>query len=125
MRGLWPGRHLASGSDDKTIKVWDVEAGGAVKTLQGHTDSVVGVAFSPDGTRLASASQKGAVKLWDWALGEEALTLKEPGDAVAVAFSPDGEQLARASWCDAIVVAWTARPVPAPRNAGAAAAGAP
>ena len=45
-------------------------------TLQGHTESVVSVAFSPDGKTLASASYDGTIKLWDVATGKERATLK-------------------------------------------------
>ena len=59
------GTRLASGSDDQTVKLWDVRSGELVRTLSGHTSSVRSVAFSPDGTRLASGSDDQTVKLWD------------------------------------------------------------
>jgi WD40 repeat protein len=53
------GRRLASGAEDKTIKIWDAITGQELLTLTGHTGTVRTLAFSPDGTRLASAS-------WEW-----------------------------------------------------------
>ena len=55
--------------------------------LEGHTDEVAGVAFSPDGTEIASASQDMTVRIWRAATGEEIRSL-DAGDAslTAVAF---------------------------------------
>src|SRR5207244_3794493 len=58
------GRRIASGSDDKTVKVWDAGSGQETLTLKGHTLHVNGVAFSPDGRRIASASNDGTIKVW-------------------------------------------------------------
>jgi WD40 repeat protein len=55
---------LASGSDDKTVKLWSVESQKEITTLQGHSKPVLSVAFSPDGKYLASGSQDNTVKLW-------------------------------------------------------------
>ena len=59
------GETLASGSYDKTIKLWDVRSGVLVHTLTGHTSYVYSVAFSPGGETLASGSWDGTDLLWD------------------------------------------------------------
>jgi WD40 repeat protein len=92
------GRTLASGSWDKTIKLWDVASGRELRTLAGHTDRVWSVAFSPDGHTLASGSGDKTVKLWDVASGRELRTLAGHTSYVnSVAFSPDGHTLASGS----------------------------
>ena len=70
-RGLRLDPHGESGS----VKIWDVAAGRLLRTLEGHTKIVWGVAYSPDGRRLASASFDHKVKIWDPTTGQEALTL--------------------------------------------------
>ena len=62
---FWPdGRWLASGSWDKTIKIWDVETGREMQTLAGHDHPVYSVAFDSRGRWLASGSEDGTIKLW-------------------------------------------------------------
>ena len=89
------GRILASGSEDNTVKLWDVASGRELRTLSGHADHVTSVAFSPDGRILASGSYDHTVKLWDVASGRELRTLSGHSDYImSVAFSPDGRILA-------------------------------
>jgi WD40 repeat protein len=64
-------------------------------TLTGHADSVMSVAYSPDGKTLASGSADETVRLWDVATGKERATLKsDTNSACSLVFSPDGGTLA-------------------------------
>ena len=113
---------LASGSWDRTIKVWDLNTtsqanvssvspvsprinpvsrgvgSGLLYTLTGHEAEVNSVAISPDGYTLASASEDCTIKLWNLQSGKLIHTLTGHTDAVkSVAISPDGKILASGS----------------------------
>ncbi|CAI7653790.1 unnamed protein product [Penicillium glandicola] len=78
-----------------------------LQTLEGHSDVVQSVAFSPDGRLLASGSGDGTVKFWDLATGALKLTL-EGSSLIAVTsivFSPDGQLLA-ANYVNQTVKLW-------------------
>ncbi|MHB9078478.1 MAG: WD40 repeat domain-containing serine/threonine protein kinase [Pirellulaceae bacterium] len=88
------GQRLASGSDDETVRLWNVCDGSEQRILRGHEATVTGVAFSPDGTTLASASLDGSVRLWRVADGAALRTLLgHPLRVTSVAFSPTGTWL--------------------------------
>ena len=92
------GKTLASGSKDKTIKLWDLATGEEQATLEGHTDDVYSVAYSPDGKILASCSKDATIKLWDAKTRTGKGTLKGHGGGVScLAFSPDKTTLASGS----------------------------
>ena len=59
------GRLLATGSPDKTARLWDPATGERLRTLLRRTPASLGVAFSPDGRLLATASNDKTARLWD------------------------------------------------------------
>ncbi|KAK4653541.1 HNWD NOD-like receptor pc6 [Podospora pseudocomata] len=89
---------VASGSGDKTIKIWDAATGSCTQTLKGIWDSVTSVAFSPDSKWVASGSHDKTIKIWDAATGSCTQRLKGHWDSVtSVAFSPDSKWVASGS----------------------------
>ncbi|MEH2441116.1 nSTAND1 domain-containing NTPase [Nostoc sp.] len=100
------GKTLASGSDDNTIKLWNLETGKEIRTLKGHNSSVSSVSFSPDGKTLASGSYDKTIKLWNLETGKEIRTLKGHNSFVfSVSFSADGKTLASGSY-DKTIKLW-------------------
>ena len=59
------GKRIVSGSNDRTLKVWDAQTGQETLTLKGHSRSVNCVSFSPDGKRIVSGSFDKTLKVWD------------------------------------------------------------
>ncbi len=70
------GTQLVSGSEDKSVRRWDLAGGGENTAFHGHTGFVHCVAFGPDGTLAASGSQDGTVKLWPAAAPDTQVTFR-------------------------------------------------
>ena len=89
---------LATGGEDRSVRLWDTQGGACVAVLGGHEARVNACVFSPDGAYLVSGSNDGSLRLWDVASGVCALVLTGHGDAVnSCDFSPDGALLASCS----------------------------
>lgn len=102
------GSLLASGSDDTSIKIWQVEDGTLLNTIEGHTRGVLSVAFAPDALSVVSGSLDGTVRLWQ--LEDNALLNTMAGHSavvMSVAFSPDGTLVASGS-LDGTIRVWQA-----------------
>jgi WD40 repeat protein len=90
------GQRIASGSFDKTAKLWRADSGALIQTLTAHAQAVVGVAFSPDGQLLATSGDDSTVRLWRVNDGTLLRTISADNHIYKVAFSRDGQWLAGA-----------------------------
>ena len=87
------GRRIAS-SGRRGICVWNAETGELLRQLEGHTEVIETIAFSPDGKSLASGSRDATVRVWNVETGEEQRRFTDGGALYdAVAFSPRGDQI--------------------------------
>lgn len=92
------GKTVATGSFDKTIKLWDAAAQKEVRALDGHAGMVLTVTFTKDGTKLLSGGEDNLVKLWNLAAAAQqpkALPAS-PAPIKALAATKDGKLLAGA-----------------------------
>jgi WD40 repeat protein len=92
------GRLLATGSEDTTVRLWDVKTRRRLHTLLGHNGVASAVKFSPDDKTLATSSWDQTTRLWDVQTGKPLAVLRgQPDMVTSVSFSPNGKRLATAS----------------------------
>ncbi|HEY9905014.1 MAG TPA: WD40 repeat domain-containing protein [Candidatus Sericytochromatia bacterium] len=98
------GQTFVSGSDDATIKVWNLHTGKLIRTLAGHSYWVNTVAISADEHIIVSGSRDKTIKVWNLHTGELERTLAGHSNSVyCVAISPDGQTLVSGSREEIIV----------------------
>ncbi len=108
------GKRLATGGGDPSrdgeLKIWDVATGKLIRTLTGaHSDMVLDVAFSHDGTRLVSCAADRFVKVFDAATGKHLRSFEgHTGHVLGISWSADDRLLASAG-ADQSAKIWDAR----------------
>src|SRR3989338_8504092 len=92
------GQYIASGSDGRTIKLWNATSHQLLRTFNNYSGNISSVTFSPNGRYIASGSDDMTIKLWDTISGQLLHTFRGHTDRVnSVAFSPDGRYIASGS----------------------------
>jgi hypothetical protein len=92
------GTRIVSGSEDKTLRIWDAATGTSLQTLEGHESWVWSVAWNPAGTRIVSGSGDKTLRIWDAATGTSLQTLEgHEGGVTSVSWNPAGTRIVSSS----------------------------
>jgi WD40 repeat protein/predicted Ser/Thr protein kinase len=123
LEGTWGGTSVAFSSDGKrlatgevlpgtgtkprtaVVKLWDLDSPKTPLSLEGHTDVITSLFFSPNGKQLVSASLDRTIRIWDVAARKERSVVPEEARVLAVAISPDSRRIA-AGGEDRAVMLW-------------------
>ena len=85
------GKLIASGSDDKTIRLWNTVTGDLQLTLEGHSGPIFSVAFASHDKLLTSGSGDNTIKIWHTITGDLRQTYHDRDSIHSVAFSPNSD----------------------------------
>lgn len=86
------GRIGLTGSEDRTVRVWDLNSGHCIAILEGHTGTVQAVSVTPDGSRAISCSDDGTIRVWDLRNGVcEALVGSGQDPMISGSITADGD----------------------------------
>ncbi|KAL9026631.1 MAG: hypothetical protein Q9196_004725, partial [Gyalolechia fulgens] len=102
------GKYLATGAEDKQIRVWDIASQAIRNTFVGHEQDIYSLDFARDGKHIASGSGDRTVRVWDIDSGREVLSLNIDDGVTTVAISPGGEFVSAGS-LDKSVRVWDVR----------------
>lgn len=100
------GRMLVSGSEDCTLRLWDLDNKRCMSVLAGHYGSVCSVAITPDGKTVISGSEDKTIRVWDVQSGrQQQVLLGNLAEIHALAVSPDGLTLVSGG-SDSSIILW-------------------
>jgi WD40 repeat protein len=98
------GSKLATGSFDRTARIWDTSSGTLLHTLRGHTGAIFSVAFSPDGSKLATGSHDRTARIWYDTRAENHDAMQKAALALACALIPRLRESSPAGLLDGFVL---------------------
>lgn len=103
------GRVITEGTEgyaDNSVQVWNLASGRLHRSLDGHTDRVLGAVVTPDGHHVVTGSRDTTCRVWDLSTGHLVHTLRgHTGDVRAIAVTPDGHRIISGS-DDATLRVW-------------------
>ncbi|MBE87670.1 MAG: hypothetical protein CMO69_08055 [Verrucomicrobiales bacterium] len=92
------GEKLATGGEDKLIRLWDLVDGKQLKQIEAHSAPVMSLAFKPDGTAIASGAADQELKIWDIKTREQKnLVIGHPGNIASIVWPANNAELITAS----------------------------
>ena len=80
------GTLLVSGSKDRTLKLWDVQTGGVIKTFCSHSGDICSVSISPNNATIVSGSHDRTIRLWNIQTGQRCRVIRQSGGVTYVDF---------------------------------------
>ncbi len=100
------GRLIATGSEDKSVKLWDAATGRDLRTLSGHGESIYHIRFAAGGQALTTISYDQTIRFWDLQTGRTArtATFQARWPLFGAGLSPDGNILATRNPDDTITL---------------------
>ena len=85
------GNYVASGSSDRSVRIWEIGTGICSRHLTGHKGAVTSLVFSPHGHILASGDETGTILVWDLSTGAHIGTLaNHSGPVTSLAMTREG-----------------------------------
>ncbi|QLL31120.1 hypothetical protein HG536_0A09370 [Torulaspora globosa] len=100
------GKFLATGAEDRLIRIWDIAKKQIVMVLQGHEQDIYSLDYFPSGEKLVSGSGDRTVRIWDLRTGQCSLTLSIEDGVTTVAVSPGDGKFIAAGSLDRAVRVW-------------------